>query len=168
MKKSAWVSLVVSQVAGTSSSGNRPCCWRTRLRNRRLDSRTRDDRRRRRRSSWSSRHRRRRQHLQHRTRPRKRALWASATVTWRTSRAGWTSCCWSCWTRGFRPAGQTSRMQTRETGSASGTGNRRVAVAGNDDESQGRDACMDHLDRSRARIDRLACAPRAAHTCPRT
>lgn len=45
---------------------------------------------------------------------------------------------------------------------------RRAAVADSGDESQGRDACMDHLDRSRARIDRSACAPRAAHTCPRT
>lgn len=47
-------------------------------------------------------------------------------------------------------------------------GNRQAEVADNDDESQGRDACMDHLDRSRARIDRSACALRAAHTCPRT
>lgn len=48
-----------------------------------------------------------------------------------------------------------------------GTGNQQAAVADNGDESQGRDAYMDHLDRSRARIDRLACALRVVHTCPR-
>lgn len=163
MKKSARVSPVASQVAGTSSSGS--SLFRCRPRNRRLDSRIRDGRR----SSWSSRRRRcRRCPWPRQTRPWKRAPWASTVATWRTSRAGWTSCCWSCWTRDCRPAGRRSRTRTRGSGNASGTGNRRAAVADNDDGSQGRDACMDHLDRSRARIDRSACAPRAAHTCPRT
>lgn len=59
-------------------------------------------------------------------------------------------------------------MRTHGSGNAFGMGNQRAAVADNGDESQGRDACMDHLDRSRARIDRSVCAPRAARTCPRT
>lgn len=59
-------------------------------------------------------------------------------------------------------------MRIRGTGNAFGMDNRRAVVAGNDDESQGRDACMDRLDRSRAHIDRSACAPRVAYTCPRT
>lgn len=164
MKKSAWVWPVVFQVVGTSSSGSRLCRLRTRLRNRRLDSRTRDGRHWR--TSWSS--RRRRRLRPHQIQPWKHALWASATATWRMSRAEWTSCCWSCWTPDFRPAGRTLRMRTRGTGSASDTDSRRAVVADSDDESQGHDACMDRLDRSRARIDRSACALRAAHTCPRT
>lgn len=59
-------------------------------------------------------------------------------------------------------------MRIRGTGNVSGTDNRRAVVADSGDESQGRDAYMDRLDRSQARIDRSACALRAAYTCPRT
>ena len=54
-------------------------------------------------------------------------------------------------------------MQIHGTGNASDTDNRRAAVADNGDESQGRDACMDPLDRSRVHIDRLVYALQAAH-----
>jgi len=59
-------------------------------------------------------------------------------------------------------------MQIRGTENVFDTDNRRAAVAGNDDGSQGRDAYMDHQNRSRVRIDQSAYELREAHICPRT
>lgn len=169
MTKSERVSSAAFQAAVTSSSDSRLFHSWTRLRNRRPDSHTRDDRRRRRRQRSASRLRRhRRCRRRHRTRPWKRAPWASATATWRRSPADWTWCCWSYWSQDCRQAGQTWRTRSHGNGSAFGTDNPRAAVADNDGESRGRGAYTGRLGRLRVHIDLSVCVPRAARTCPRT